>query len=115
MVSSSRCPPASTKQGDCAEDRKSTRLNSSHVEISYAVFCLKKTNTGRALSTAPQPAVECTRGRKTDGTGKNGGHKGDGEPPALIAVYIFCDGCFFFYISGPEEISLLSPTPPPPR
>src|SRR5690349_22958447 len=24
-------------------DRKSTRLNSSHVEISYAVFCLKKT------------------------------------------------------------------------
>src|SRR5690554_7305635 len=26
----------------CAEDRKSTRLNSSHVRISYAVFCLKK-------------------------------------------------------------------------
>src|SRR5690606_41798966 len=25
-------------------DRKSTRLNSSHVKISYAVFCLKKTN-----------------------------------------------------------------------
>src|SRR5438874_7275 len=27
------------------EDRKSTRLNSSHVEISYAVFCLKKKKT----------------------------------------------------------------------
>src|SRR5438874_8966698 len=27
-------------------DRKSTRLNSSHVEISYAVFCLKKKNVG---------------------------------------------------------------------
>src|SRR5699024_12366506 len=26
-------------------DRKSTRLNSSHVSISYAVFCLKKKNT----------------------------------------------------------------------
>src|ERR1035441_10739823 len=26
-------------------DRKSTRLNSSHLGISYAVFCLKKTNT----------------------------------------------------------------------
>src|SRR5438067_8280951 len=26
----------------CSEDRKSTRLNSSHVSISYAVFCLKK-------------------------------------------------------------------------
>src|SRR5690349_23939879 len=27
---------------DARADRKSTRLNSSHVEISYAVFCLKK-------------------------------------------------------------------------
>src|SRR5690606_40195702 len=27
---------------DAAIDRKSTRLNSSHVKISYAVFCLKK-------------------------------------------------------------------------
>src|SRR5690625_6108931 len=27
-----------------AQDRKSTRLNSSHVAISYAVFCLKKKN-----------------------------------------------------------------------
>src|SRR5690349_23125473 len=36
------------------EDRKSTRLNSSHVEISYAVFCLKKknnTNSDYNLST----------------------------------------------------------------
>src|SRR5690606_40608335 len=29
-------------------DRKSTRLNSSHVKISYAVFCLKKKNANRA-------------------------------------------------------------------
>src|SRR5437660_7609981 len=28
----------------CYLDRKSTRLNSSHVAISYAVFCLKKKN-----------------------------------------------------------------------
>src|SRR5690606_41259979 len=27
---------------DMVQDRKSTRLNSSHVKISYAVFCLKK-------------------------------------------------------------------------
>src|SRR5690606_41639525 len=27
---------------DARQDRKSTRLNSSHVKISYAVFCLKK-------------------------------------------------------------------------
>src|SRR5690625_6017667 len=30
---------------DLLTDRKSTRLNSSHVAISYAVFCLKKKNT----------------------------------------------------------------------
>src|SRR2546427_6925825 len=28
--------------GDVLQDRKSTRLNSSHSQISYAVFCLKK-------------------------------------------------------------------------
>src|SRR5699024_11669949 len=40
------CPhPASTRWRRC-RDRKSTRLNSSHVSISYAVFCLtKKTPT----------------------------------------------------------------------
>src|SRR5690625_5991823 len=39
------------KRGNCSlismtesQDRKSTRLNSSHVAISYAVFCLKKKN-----------------------------------------------------------------------
>src|SRR5690606_40116065 len=30
-----------------AQDRKSTRLNSSHVKISYAVFCLKKKKKNR--------------------------------------------------------------------
>src|SRR3712207_7612208 len=40
-------PPERWPRGDdlvCggAEDRKSTRLNSSHANISYAVFCLKK-------------------------------------------------------------------------
>src|SRR3712207_7293000 len=30
--------------GEVREDRKSTRLNSSHANISYAVFCLKKKN-----------------------------------------------------------------------
>src|SRR5436305_11076980 len=34
--------PASFEAGSGLGDRKSTRLNSSHVRISYAVFCLKK-------------------------------------------------------------------------
>src|SRR3712207_8819958 len=32
----------SLKENGCGLDRKSTRLNSSHANISYAVFCLKK-------------------------------------------------------------------------
>src|SRR3712207_8275738 len=33
--------------GEVVEDRKSTRLNSSHANISYAVFCLKKKKKNR--------------------------------------------------------------------
>src|SRR5258707_8440852 len=42
--------------GFCVElrDRKSTRLNSSHANISYAVFCLKKKNNVRDVSSAVQ-------------------------------------------------------------
>src|SRR5437870_8988477 len=41
------CRPAPNR----TVDRKSTRLNSSHVAISYAVFCLKKKNDG--------PDIDC--------------------------------------------------------
>src|SRR5439155_23895707 len=41
--------PGSRRKGSCPAlgDRKSTRLNSSHVAISYAVFCLKKKKRAR--------------------------------------------------------------------
>src|SRR5256885_12779923 len=39
-------------------DRKSTRLNSSHLVISYAVFCLKKKIQRRALPGLEPPHVE---------------------------------------------------------
>src|SRR5699024_12539244 len=35
-------PPSTIPPAEDTRDRKSTRLNSSHVSISYAVFCLKK-------------------------------------------------------------------------
>src|SRR5690348_18097457 len=45
-VAPERCPGRYLDRhrlaGDDGEDRKSTRLNSSHPSISYAVFCLKK-------------------------------------------------------------------------
>src|SRR2546422_5120429 len=38
-----------------ASDRKSTRLNSSHGYISYAVFCLKKKKKNTAITQTSQP------------------------------------------------------------
>src|SRR5436305_8288349 len=49
---------AEAKKG---EDRKSTRLNSSHVRISYAVFCLKKKNKIRNHSTPPKHKTQDRR------------------------------------------------------
>src|SRR2546429_1280805 len=46
-------------------DRKSTRLNSSHGYISYAVFCLKKKNT---LRTSQRPSTSSRRAYKTKTT-----------------------------------------------
>src|SRR3712207_8206941 len=42
LVLHERPPPARRERGARHQDRKSTRLNSSHANISYAVFCLKK-------------------------------------------------------------------------
>src|SRR5436309_8668826 len=50
VPTSSRSPAHACPERSCrcreiySIDRKSTRLNSSHVKISYAVFCLKKKN-----------------------------------------------------------------------
>src|SRR2546427_7651712 len=48
-------PEKVTNMGDRFDllipDRKSTRLNSSHSQISYAVFCLKKKKTNKQLNT----------------------------------------------------------------
>src|SRR2546430_13549461 len=51
------CRPtrAAAKRTCSLRDRKSTRLNSSHSQISYAVFCLKKKKDHRGV------AVRCVR------------------------------------------------------
>src|SRR3989442_2761725 len=48
---------ARVQRADAAEqiDRKSTRLNSSHVRISYAVFCLKKKKNSLILCSNSHP------------------------------------------------------------
>src|SRR5256886_8833394 len=41
--------PLTSELHNAPQDRKSTRLNSSHSQISYAVFCLKKKTACRAI------------------------------------------------------------------
>src|SRR3712207_6884434 len=43
-------PRAAVRDAQMGQDRKSTRLNSSHANISYAVFCLKKKNRAATLT-----------------------------------------------------------------
>src|SRR5438309_9186595 len=45
---------------DKAVDRKSTRLNSSHSSISYAVFCLKKKKNKKTITTTPYKHTDYT-------------------------------------------------------
>src|SRR2546430_4525382 len=54
--------PRGDQAGDCGGvgDRKSTRLNSSHSQISYAVFCLKKKNTTNVRAVKGTQAIVWT-------------------------------------------------------
>src|SRR5947209_14420790 len=53
------CAKLESILNQAVEDRKSTRLNSSHANISYAVFCLKKKKTYRNSS----PTAHDTKNR----------------------------------------------------
>src|SRR2546430_11358510 len=54
------CVAAEVSLQDLEQDRKSTRLNSSHSQISYAVFCLKKkkNDTTPLLTIVTKPCVQ---------------------------------------------------------
>src|SRR3712207_7040631 len=51
--------PSARLDSRVSKDRKSTRLNSSHANISYAVFCLKKKKIERYIATAISKATDC--------------------------------------------------------
>src|SRR5438477_3919420 len=55
-------------------DRKSTRLNSSHMSISYAVFCLKKKRPRRTRASPARSSVR--RGRRRATWGYRSGRRG---------------------------------------
>src|SRR5437763_4313740 len=59
-------------------DRKSTRLNSSHRCISYAVFCLKKKNRISVYQVEPEmPQLQQLRAAASDRRGKDGYRRHD--------------------------------------
>src|SRR3712207_7869868 len=60
-------PPARAAHGD----RKSTRLNSSHANISYAVFCLKKKKTKVTSNTMSSWIYNTRPGRHAAAQGKD--------------------------------------------
>src|SRR5947199_280688 len=60
------CRRSGERSGATRRDRKSTRLNSSHLGISYAVFCLKKKNPRGRPDRRPAPRRR--RHRATSGT-----------------------------------------------
>src|ERR1035441_350716 len=90
-------------------DRKSTRLNSSHLGISYAVFCLKKKKEGRntmACCTAPLER------KSTLLTALHDARAVPAPKPARVRRVIRA-GCslarFFLHNRGPPEPPLLPP------
>src|ERR1039457_4906292 len=96
-------------------DRKSTRLNSSHLVISYAVFCLKKKKNQRTAS----PATIGTRAASPLSAPV---HRGDsvhythrrawaGACGSIASVDFFY---FFFTRAPPPRIPPLPPPPPLP-
>src|SRR6266480_4937700 len=83
--------PARRAEAPRRGDRKSTRLNSSHMSISYAVFCLKKKNVQRV-----NPPLEFDVGRA------------DKAGTVLGTCSIFAYESFFFNDPATTEIYTLS-------
>src|SRR5471032_1388860 len=100
-------PPASEPKS--GSDRKSTRLNSSHITISYAVFCLKKKTcrSARRSVSIRHPADSARLTHTPDNIrGRLFPHRHADLAPAiqpLVHAY-----CFFFNDTATTEIYTLS-------
>src|SRR5689334_23712904 len=78
-------------------DRKSTRLNSSHSSISYAVFCLKKKNLPPADAALHQPHSPPLAYAGPPGA-RRAGLRGGGGPDVRLRVR------HLVYSSGPHDV-----------
>src|SRR3954465_7043743 len=86
-------------------DRKSTRLNSSHTIISYAVFCLKKQRTPAVPRTPPAAPPRPARRQRRVRWGWVGGRGGGAAPGAGRRGGRGRSSFFFLKIGGPTESS----------
>src|SRR3970282_1570325 len=106
--SSTSSGPATPRPPD-VRDRKSTRLNSSHITISYAVFCLKKKKTKARRG----GSVGATRLRDGDGPARTRSRLPHLQPLSPIrasAARPPSSLVFFFLMKRPPPSS--SPLPP---
>src|ERR1039457_7086535 len=97
-------------------DRKSTRLNSSHLVISYAVFCLKKKKQKTHAKTAEGVSVRSTRDMlavrdsvRSLPTARVVLHR------LFFCFFRFCFFIFFFKERGPPGFLPFSPPRPFPN
>src|ERR1039457_2517140 len=92
-------------------DRKSTRLNSSHLVISYAVFCLKKkqTTTHRTfVNRAADSSHWHATGRGGPGPGQRGTTRGAARRPRSGGRA----AARFFFFNGRRAPEILPSSPP---
>src|SRR6266581_2467501 len=86
-------------------DRKSTRLNSSHPSISYAVFCLKKKQHLRLVFRAAASSSPVGRHRQpTPRTTRS--HRGSILPAAQSSLSLIGGRVFFLMIRRPPRSTL---------
>src|ERR1039458_854072 len=97
-----------TRGGNLAgnSDRKSTRLNSSHLGISYAVFCLKK-NKRHVSDSSPRSPLRCRAcpvvRRRAAMDGRQQALVGQGGARCVLAT---AHGFFFLMIRRPPRSTL---------
>src|SRR3954463_9790737 len=93
-------------------DRKSTRLNSSHTIISYAVFCLKK----KPETTRGTQRLRCRGPQDADRRRRRAGSFCASAYVALPATYgsgvVVSSSRFFFLMIGDPRNPTPSPLPP---
>src|ERR1035437_2139519 len=94
-------------------DRKSTRLNSSHANISYAVFCLKKkdTDTSARITSAARHRYQPASSTPLRSSGRPSRERSSLVWASSQRTLFFL--FFFFFKGAPPPRILLSPPPRP--